>query len=182
MYTDINAWIGHMSDQRDKAADIVCKHTANDILKSSDILFKCARAAVETQKRKQVDDDADAIGDADVENMSEGVAAEFAFWKQVADQGFKVPTDARVHAVASRWQRKIKSDPAFKEEYSGVPDPKKAEFRSKWAQDLYTDISRSREQVTTKAKHTICDKCLGPTHVAPYQSMQSLRCSGTWQE
>eukprot|EP00959_Pyramimonas_sp_CCMP1952_P127301 2662537-Pyramimonas_sp.AAC.1 len=92
------------------------------------------------------------------------MAGEFAFWKTVAGNNFKVPTDAAAHAVASRWQRKIRSDPEFKAKYQAVPNPQKENFRIKWAKDMYDSCIRTREKIDSKKKESIPDECPGAAH------------------
>ena len=164
MYQDINAWIAHLNETKDRAAAVITEHSAADIARSGKILFKVAEAALASHELQPPIDSETSFKPMEEEEefeIIEGMAGEFAFWKTVADNNFKVPTDAAVHAVASRWQRKIRSDPAFKARYGATPNPQKESFRTKWAKDMYKSCIKTREKIDSKKKDTIADKCPG---------------------
>ena len=173
MFTDIDKWIEHCNVQKESAAALITEHAAVDIAKTSSLLFRVADAAlkdnpVESTCKEALSDEANL-------EIIEGMAGEFAFWKTVRDQGYKVPTDAAVHPVASRWQRKMKTDPAFKAKYMNTPVPQRETFRINWAKDMYNSCIKSREKIDVKKKDTVHDKCPGIGVTLDRQPTPSLR-------
>jgi len=82
------------------------------------------------------------------------------FWKAVKEADFAVPARAHAgNALASRFQRKLSTDKAIKEQYASCGGREsRAAFRAEWARERYQEYSESKRRVQ---RHSVSSSRIG---------------------
>eukprot|EP00959_Pyramimonas_sp_CCMP1952_P054431 1138288-Pyramimonas_sp.AAC.1 len=106
----LGQWLEQQNAAMHHTSAKLLDETAGDVDLTANILFTAAKEAA-MRTPEVVNGELNPDGAEDIAIATE---AELQFWLSVQQRGFQVPTNGKLHAIAGRWARRLKSDPELK--------------------------------------------------------------------